>query len=171
MSIYRKIGEYIGKDRVVKLVFNTSPMYRRTTARIIEASKDLLKIRIKMRFSRKNRNYVGTFFGGSMFSAVDPIPMLQLVDALGDDYVVWDKSAQIFFKRPAKEDLYADFVYTLKEIEAIKERVKQENEIEIIDTTPLTNKDRTKTYSEVQKTIYIADKSYYKQKQKARKRT
>ncbi len=105
-----------------------------------------------------------------MFSAVDPIPMVQLINLIGDDYVVWDKSAEIFFKKPAKESLYADFNYTLEELEQIRQRVEHEREIEIVKTTLLTNQARSNVYCEVNKTIYIADKSFYKGKIKNREK-
>ncbi len=173
MSIYQKLAKlglmYIGKHKLFKLGFNFSPMYRRSTARVTYVSQDVLKVRIKLPISYKNKNYVNSIFGGSMFSAVDPVPMVQLINLIGDDYVVWDKSAEIFFKRPARENLYADFIYTLEELDEIKNRVEQEDEIDIIKTTFLTNKDQTKVYCEVRKTIYIANKSYYKQKRKESK--
>ncbi len=168
MSIYKKIADigskFMGKHTLFKYGFNLSPMYRRSTARVLTVSRDLLNIKIKLPISYKNRNYVNSIFGGSMFSAVDPIPMVQLINLLGDDYVIWDKSAEIFFKRPAKENLYADFSYTREELEKIKERINRENEMEIIKATSLTDKNQTTVYCEVKKTIYIADKSYYKQK-------
>ena len=77
--------------------------------------------------------------------------MVQLINLIGEDYVVWDKSAEIFFKRPAREDLYADFTYSLAELEEIKNRVTQDKEIEIFKTTILTNKDKTNTFCEVKK--------------------
>ena len=171
MSIYQKIAEigpkYVGKAKLFKYAFNLSPMYRRTTAKITEVSDDLMTIRIKLPISYKNRNYVNTIFGGSMFSAADPIPMTQLMNLLDSkDYVVWDKSAQIFFKRPANENLYADFIYTNEEITKIKERVTKEQEIEIVKLTQLTNKDKSIVFCEIHKTIYIADKSFYKEKRK-----
>lgn len=141
-------------------------MYRRSTSRVVFVTKDLMKVQVKLPISYKNKNYVNSIFGGSMFSAVDPIPMVQLLNLLGEEYVVWDKSAQIFFKRPAKENLFAEFVYTSGELNEIKERVAREKEIEIIKTTLLTNKDQTKTFCEVRKTIYVADKSFYKSKRK-----
>lgn len=141
-------------------------MYKRSTAKVIKVSSDLLHIRIKLPISYKNRNYVNTIFGGSMFSAVDPFPMVQLMNLIGDDYVVWDKSAQIFFKRPAKENLYADFDYSEKELKDIKNQVSEKKEIEIVKTTQLTNKNRSVIYCEVKKTIYVADKKFYKQKRK-----
>jgi len=173
MSFYQKIAEvgqkFIAKSTLFKHGFNLSPMYRRSTAKIIEVSDDLLKVRIKLPLSYKNRNYVNSIFGGSMFSAVDPIPMVQLMNLIGDSYVVWDKSAQIFFKRPAKENLYADFVYSEEELAEIKRRVLEEDEIEIVKTTSLTNKDRSVVFCEVKKTIYIADKSFFKKKRKMKK--
>ncbi len=170
MSIYQKLAKvgtrYFGAHRVFKYGFNMSPMYRRSTARVTYASKDLSHITIKLPISYKNRNYVNSIFGGSMFSAVDPIPMVQLINLLGDDYVVWDKAAGIRFKRPAKEDLFADFIIDPEELKGIKERISVEKEIEITKATQLFNKDRTKVFCEVDKTIYIADKAYYKEKRK-----
>ena len=168
MSIYKKIAEigtkYIRKDKLFKYGFNLSPMYRRSTARIIRVSKDLLSVQIKLPISYKNKNYVNSIFGGSLFSAVDPIPMVQLINLIGNDYVVWDKSAKIYFRKPAKENLFAEFVFTNVEIDEIKNRVKTENEIEIVKITSLTNKEETIVYCEVKKTIYIAKKSFYNKK-------
>lgn len=170
MSFYQKIAKvgkkYIAQDKLFKVGFNLSPMYRRSTAKIISASKDLLTVKIKLPLTYKNRNYVNSIFGGSMFSAVDPIPMVQLMNLIGDDYVIWDKSAEISFRRPAKENLFAEFTYTSEELEDIKNQVSQDNEIEIIKTTQLTNKGKTVTFCEVKKTIYIADKKYFKEKRR-----
>ena len=170
MSIYQKIAKIgpklISKHKLFKYGFNFSPMYKRSTAKIIEVSNDLLNVRIRLPLSYKNKNYVNSIFGGSMFSAVDPIPMTQLIILLGTNYVVWDKSAEVIFKKPAKENLYADFNYSEKELAEIKEQVSKENEIEIIKITELTNEDKTKVYCEVKKTIYIADKEFFKQKRK-----
>ncbi len=170
MSVYQKVAEigtkFFKKKVLFKYGFNLSPMYRRSTGRIVEVSEDLLSIKIKLPLTYKNRNYVNSIFGGSMFSAVDPIPMVQLINLIGDDYVVWDKSAEIFFKRPAREDLYADFNYTFQEIEEIKDKVAKENEVEIIKTTLLKDKGNRNTYCEVKKVLYIASKEFYKEKRK-----
>ncbi|MEL6988648.1 MAG: DUF4442 domain-containing protein, partial [Bacteroidota bacterium] len=65
--------------------FNLSPMYRRSVGKIVHVSDDLLKVEIKLPLNYKNRNYVNSIFGGSMFSAVDPIPMVQLINLIGDE--------------------------------------------------------------------------------------
>ena len=144
-------------------------MYRRSTARVQTVSDDLLKITIKLPISYKNRNYVSSIFGGSMFSAVDPIPMVQLMNIIGDDYVVWDKSAEIYFKRPAREDLYAKFTFSIEELEQIKRHVAEKKEIDFVKVTQLTNADQSIVYCEVKKTIYVAEKLHYKEKLKSRK--
>jgi len=172
MSFYQKLTavgtKFISKHKFFKHGFNLSPMYRRSTGRIVWVSKDLMQIRVKLPISYKNRNYVNSIFGGSMFAAVDPIPMVQLMNLIGDDYVVWDKAAQIKFKRPAKENLYAQFEYTNEELEHIKQNVRKDNELEIEKTTRLTNANGSVVFCEVVKTIYVADKTFFKNKRKRR---
>lgn len=170
MSVYQKISQigskFFPQSMLFKYGFNLSPMYKRSTAKIINVSDDLLNITIKLPISWKNKNYVNSIFGGSMFAAVDPIPMVQLMNLIGDDFVVWDKSAEIKFKSPAKEDLYADFVFSKNELEEIKIKVATHQEWEVLKTTHLTNKEKTQVFCEVQKTIYVADKEFYKAKRK-----
>lgn len=172
MFSYKKItdlvSKFIGKSKVLKYGMNLSPMYRRTTAKVIYISEDFKEIKIKLPFSYKNANYVNTIFGGSMFSAVDPFPMTQLMNLIGDEYVVWDKAAEIFFRRPAKEDLFADFIYTDEEIDEIKKKAQEQDEFEIIKSTKLTNKDKSIVFCEVRKRVYIADKAFFKEKRKKR---
>lgn len=172
MSFYQRIAtigkRFIPEHTLFKYGFNWSPMYRRSNARIQSVSPDLLHIKIRLPLNYKNRNYVGTIFGGSLFAAVDPIPMVQLINLLDDSFIVWDKSAQIFFKRPGKETLYAQFEYSLEELAEIRRRVAQENEIEMVKITQLKTADQT-VICEVHKTIYIADKEFFKEKRKRRK--
>lgn len=168
MSVYKKsfelLQKYISPSLLFQYGFNYSPMYRRSTGKIIAISKDLSEITIRIRISWKNRNYMNTVFGGSMFSAVDPIPMIQLVQLLGKDYVIWDKSAEIYFKRPAKEDLYAKFHISKEDLNSIKAQVQTENEMEYEVQTFLTNKAGDTIFCEVRKKIYISTKSFYKEK-------
>jgi acyl-coenzyme A thioesterase PaaI-like protein len=170
MSIYQKLSkirpDFIPKGKLFKFAFNHSPMYRRTTAKVLNISEDLLEAKIKLPLSWKNRNYVGSIFGGSLYSAVDPIYMIQLINILGEEYVVWDKAATIKFRKPARENLYADFIFTKDEIEEIKARVKKEKEIDVIKNVYLMDKTGSKVYCEVEKTLYVAEKEYYKNKRK-----
>lgn len=145
-------------------------MYRRSTGRLFYVSDNLLEIKVKIPISWKNRNYVGTIFGGSMASATDPIFMIQLMNILGKDYVVWDKEATIKFKRPANESAYASFIFIQEEIDGIIREIKSEQKMNLVKKVNLTNKNGEVVFAEVIKTIYIADKKYYKEEKKRREK-
>lgn len=130
-------------------------------------TKDLSRIEIKIPLSYKNKNYVGTIFGGSLFSATDPIYMVQLIQLLGRDYVVWDKSSTVKFKRPANSDAYAVFEFTEEEIAELKENIITKKEVELVKMVNLKSNEG-KVFCEIEKTIYVADKAYYKEKRKRR---
>lgn len=149
--------------RLFKWFFNISPMYRRSTGRITSVAKDLSRIEIKIPLSYKNKNYVGTIFGGSLFSATDPIYMVQLIQLMGRDYVIWDKSSMVRFKRPANEDAYASFVFTEEEIEKLKKQIADKMEVDLVKLVEIKSKEG-KLFCEIEKTIYVADKKYYKEK-------
>lgn len=153
------------KHNLFKVFFNLSPMYRRSTGKITSVTPDLSRIEIRIPLSYKNKNYVGTIFGGSLFSATDPIYMVQLIQLLGNSYVVWDKSSVIHFKRPANSDAFAVFEFTPSEVEDLKLQIAEKREIDIVKTVHLKNKDG-KLFCEIEKTVYVADKAYYKEKRK-----
>jgi acyl-coenzyme A thioesterase PaaI-like protein len=155
--------KFFSEATIFKVGFNISPMYRRSTGRVTEVSEDLLKVKIKIPLSYKNSNYVGTIFGGSLFSATDPIFMVQLINILGKDYVVWDKSAEIKYKRPAKKIAFATFEFTNQEIENIKEKVANEHEFDLVKKLNITGPN-DEVYCELSKVLYIADKNYFKEK-------
>jgi hypothetical protein len=151
-----------------KYGFNVSPMYRRSTARLDVVSDDLHYVKIKLKLNWKNRNYAGSIFGGSMLAATDPIYMIQLIQILGNDYVIWDKAVTAKYKRPAKGTITGEFIFSSEEIEAIKENVKEQQQLDIVKHMVLVNENND-TVAEFAKTVYIAEKAFYKQKLKQRK--
>ena len=164
-TISKILKRFMSDKQIYKYGFNLSPMYRRSTGRIIEVSDDLHYVKIKIPLNWKNRNYVGTIFGGSMLSATDPIYMIQLMNILGEDYIVWDKAASIKYKRPGKDTIYCEFKFTKEDIENIKTQVNKKGEIDLIKTPHLVDK-QGKVIAELSKTIYIANKAFYKEKRK-----
>ncbi len=153
---------------IYKYGFNWSPMYRRTTAKLIEVSDDLHYVKIRLKLNWKNRNYAGSIFGGSMLAATDPIYMIQLIQILGDDYVVWDKAVEARYKKPAKSTIYGEFIFTEDEIETIKQNVAKHNETDILKTMSLVNEEQN-IIATFNKTLYIADKRFYKEKLRKRR--
>lgn len=161
------LKRFFKASTIYKYGFNWSPMYRRSTGRLVEVSDDLHYVKIQIKLSWKNRNYAGSLFGGSMLAATDPIYMIQLIQILGDDYVVWDKAVTANYKRPGKGVLSGDFVFSAEEITAIKKKVAENNEMDLIKTMELINA-KDEVVAEFSKTIYVAQKAFYKEKLKLR---
>lgn len=162
------LKRFMKVSTIYKYGFNWSPMYRRSTAKLIEVSDDLHYVKIRLKLNWKNRNYAGSIFGGSMLSATDPIYMIQLIQILGDDYVVWDKAVEAHYKKPAKSTIFGEFVFTKSEAKTIKEKVFENNQIDIIKTMSLVD-EKQNIIATFKKTLYIANKGFYKEKLKARK--
>ena len=162
------LTRFIKPANIYKYGFNWSPMYRRTTAKLVEVSDDLHYVKIRLKLNWKNRNYAGSIFGGSMLSATDPIYMIQLIQILGNDYVVWDKAVTAKYKRPGKGTIYGEFVFTPEEIKDIKQQVKTKQQVDLEKTMQLVNA-KAEVVAEFSKTIYVAEKAYYKQKLALRK--
>ena len=92
--------------------------------------------------------------------------MVQLIQLLGRDYVVWDKSSIVKFKRPASSKAYALFEFTPDEVATLKEEIKKKKELDIVKMVELTSKKDGKLFCEIEKTLYVAEKDYYKEKRR-----
>lgn len=165
VKVLRKVFK---PNKIFKYGFNISPMYRRTTGKLTSVSDDLLTVKIEIPLNYKNKNYVGAIFGGSLYAATDPVFMVQLINILDSNYVVWDKAACIKYKAPAREKVYANFVFSEEEISTIKNRVSLENEINLHKNIQITTK-KGVVIAELDKTIYVASKTFYRKKLAARK--
>ena len=162
------LKRYFKVSTIYKYGFNWSPMYKRTTAKLVEVSDDLHYVKIKMKLNWKNRNYAGSIFGGSMLAATDPIYMIQLLQILGNDYVVWDKAVEARYRKTCKSTIFGEFEFTKDEIETIKKKVAEHHETDIVKTMSLID-EKQNIIATFNKTLYIADKRFYKEKLKRRK--
>jgi Rps23 Pro-64 3,4-dihydroxylase Tpa1-like proline 4-hydroxylase len=151
------------KTRRFRWMMNCFPTYFGTGGRILFISSDWREIHIRLSLNLFTYNYVGVVYGGSIYSAIDPFYMLQLIHILGKAYVVWDKAATIRFLRPIKKKVYARFLIDEVLIEKIKQQIAQTQEMEI--TLPVEWIDKEgNVYAHIDKVLYIASKEYYKQK-------
>src|SRR6476646_4595434 len=128
--------------------------YRGTGGRPSFIAEDWSEVRLSLPLSWRTRNYVGTIFGGSIYSAVEPIYMLMLIRRLGKDYIVWDKSASIQFKKPGRDSLPARFIVDDEELAAIRAALETQRSID--RTYSIELKDSAgKVCATVEKLIYI----------------
>lgn len=126
--------------RLFRWILNIYGPYLGAGIRVERISADWREIQVSMKLRWFNRNAVGTHFGGSLYSMVDPHLMLMLMNLLGKGYIVWDKSAEIDFVRPGRGRVVANFIITDDDLQAIRNNTAQGEKylphfsIRVIDT-------------------------------------
>ena len=105
--------------RKLKLLLNWYPPYLGAGIKISNISDDWRALNVHMKLRWYNRNAVGSHFGGSLYSMVDPHLMLMLMQVLGRDYYVWDKSATIDYIQATKSPVTAKIELEDGQIETI----------------------------------------------------
>ena len=95
--------------RGLRRVMNLWPPYLFSGVRVRAIAEDWRHAEIELRSHWWNRNYVGVHFGGNLFSMTDPFWMLLTMNALGKDYIVWDKAGAIDFRKPGRGTVRAQF--------------------------------------------------------------
>ena len=140
--------------RLLRWKFNLFPAYRGTGARITYIANDFREVRVRLPLSWRTRNAVGTIFGGSLYGSADPIYMIMLIRLLGRDYIVWDKAAEIRFRKPGRSTLYATFAIDDAELRAIRDATAGSNPIDRVYTVDLLDREGV-PHATITKTIYI----------------
>jgi acyl-coenzyme A thioesterase PaaI-like protein len=109
-------------------------------------------VEMKLRFW--NRNYVGTHYGGSLYSMTDPFFMLMLMENLGPGYIVWDKAASIRFRKPGKGRVKAEFRLTEQQLDDIRTQLATQEKYEPVFMVEVKD-EAGDVVAEVQKVIYV----------------
>jgi len=144
-------------SRFVRWKFNFFPAYRGTGAWVTYIAGDFREVRVRLPLSWRTRNLVGTIFGGSLYGSVDPIYMIMLIRLLGREFIVWDKAAEIRFRKPGRSTLFATFTIDESELNAIREATAAGNPIDRLYTVDLVDRDGV-VHATINKTIYIRRK-------------
>ena len=146
---------------IIKHALNIWSPYLGAGIKIEYISKDWKEIKVSMKLRFYNRNIMNTHFGGSLYSMIDPHIMLMLMQLLGEDYIVWDKSAEIDFIKPGKGKVHAvmrisdDVLSEIKEKTANGEKYLPEFNINIYD-------ENNNIVSKITKILYIRKKKAFK---------
>ena len=134
---------------------NIWPPFFGAGIRVRWRSNQAVDVEMKLRFW--NRNYVGTHYGGSLYSMADPFYMLMLMENLGRDYIVWDKAASIRFRKPGKGRVKAEFRLTDAQLVEIREKLKLQEKYEPTFTVEVKD-EAGEVVAEVQKVLHIRRK-------------
>ena len=128
MTLLQRIAARVGNDRFLKLM-RFYPPYLGAGVSVTHVAADLTVVEVEMRLSAWNRNFVGTQFGGSLYSMCDPFFMLMLMMQLGDTYSIWDKSASIDFLKPGRGTVKARFEISLARADELRAEIDEKGKI------------------------------------------
>jgi hypothetical protein len=117
-------------ERNFKTLFNLWPPFLGAGIRITRVQPDWREIDVEMKLRRWNANYVGTHYGGSLYSMTDPFYMVMFIEILGPEYIVWDKSAMIRFRKPGRGTVYAHFHITVEQVDEIRAALDVEEKVD-----------------------------------------
>ncbi|AKJ05250.1 uncharacterized protein DUF4442 [Archangium gephyra] len=134
------------------------PPYLGAGIRVTRVSDDFREIDVQMGLRWWNRNYVGTHFGGSLYSMIDPFLMLMFLENLGRDYVVWDKAATIRFKTPGRGTVFARFRLTEDDIQAVRVAVERDGRAQPTFTVAITDS-KGQLVAEAEKVLSVKKKA------------
>ena len=165
----RKAKQYIMPiltPHLFKLRINTYAPYVGAGIKIDHLDMDQGLCVVSMGLTALNKNIVGTQFGGSLYSMIDPFYMMLLMQQLGSNYVVWDKSSNIEFVAPGTSKVTARIKLpngestTIRKLADSGEPVFRDYRTEIVDKNQ-------KVIAVVTKTVYIRLRKHSKSKNQA----
>ena len=88
---------------------------------------------------------------------IDPFFMLILMNKLGKGYIVWDKKAEIQFKRPGKGTVEATFEIPQNRVDEIIKDVEEHGKIEPVFEVDIIDKNK-KVIATAIKTLWVSKK-------------
>lgn len=115
---------------------------------------DAYTVESSMSLIETNTNYVGTHFGGSLYSMCDPFFMFLLMQNLGKDYMVWDKAAGIEFVKPGTGTVTARFHIPAEEFDFLKAELAKVRKLDRIYRCDVLN-EAGEVVARMTKTLYI----------------
>jgi len=142
----------------MRVLLNFWPPFLGAGIRVKRLRPDWKEVDVEMKLRRWNSNYVGTHYGGSLYSMTDPFFMVMLIENLGREYIVWDKSASIRFKKPGKGTVTASFRLTEEEIEEIRRALETQEKIERTFAVDVKD-DAGNVIAQVEKLLHIRKKT------------
>ena len=134
------------------------PGLRNSGVKIDHISDDWRIWEMRLPLRLRTLNYVGTHWGGTLYSALDSQVMLAWLHLL-PDHIVWDKAAGIRFKKPGRGTLRCRIEIPAADIDAVRAacRAAPDGKHERTYTLRWTDKDGD-VVAEVDKLVYFCSK-------------
>ena len=163
MKLYETLKAESRQSTTLRWAYNFWPCIWCTGGKIEFISADHHEMHVSLKLNIRTRNRVGTVFGGSIYSSVDPYFMLMFMQILGKDYVVWDKAASVKFIRPIVKAVKCRFLISEELVQEVKQKISEQDEY-TFDMPLRYEDDNGLVYAVFNKTIYAAGKEFYKKK-------
>jgi acyl-coenzyme A thioesterase PaaI-like protein len=138
----------------MRRLFNWWPPFRASGIRVREIAPDFRSATVELRMKLLNRNYVGTHFGGSLFSMTDPFFMILMMKNLGPEYVVWDKQGTVRFLKPARGTVTARFHLPEERVAEARAATASGDKFEPVFRVDIVDAEGV-TVADVEKTLHI----------------
>ena len=145
------------KAAAFRFRLNLYPPFLGAGVRIQRISEDFREVDVAMGLHWFNRNYVGTQFGGSLYTMTDPFYMLMLMQCLGRDYIVWDQAASIEFVSPGKGRVWARFRLAEEEVQRLRAEAESGAPLRPVYQVEVRDEEDN-LVARVQKTLYVRKK-------------
>jgi len=149
------------KPQIMRKLLNFWPPFFFSGIRVAELSSDYRYARVELKSRPWTRNINNSQFGGSLFSMTDPIYPLLLMGALGKEYMVWDKQADINFITPGKGKLIAEFWLSDEMLDAVRNETEQGAKY-FPQFLVLVKDQQQQIVCEVNRTVYIRKKPQFR---------
>ena len=133
---------------------NFYPPFLGAGIRILHRESNDYTLKVQLKLTRFNRNAVGTHFGGSLYAMCDPFFMLILMQHLGHEYTVWDKSATIHFIKPGLGTVTATFHVSPETIANLRDRADQGEKIEPLFSVDVVDEQGV-VVATIEKRLYV----------------
>ncbi|MGE5207567.1 MAG: DUF4442 domain-containing protein [Chlamydiota bacterium] len=144
--------------RHMRHIMNLWPPFLGAGIRVTRLQPDWRAIDVELKLRFWNANFVGTHYGGSLYSMADPFYMLMLIENLGRDYIVWDKSASIRFRKPGRGKVRASFRLSEEQIESIRQQLRTQEKVEPAFVVEVRDESGG-LVAEVQKLLHVRKKN------------
>lgn len=149
------------KSAVMRRLLNWWPPFLFSGIKVAELADDYRYCRVELKNRPWTRNINSSQFGGSIFAMTDPIYPLLIMGAMGKEYLVWDKQADIDFKTPGRGKLTAEFWLSDATVDSIK--AATENGDKHFPEFIVHIKDsKQQIVAEVNRRVYVRKKSQYR---------
>lgn len=157
------------KDKIARYGFNMYPSNVFTGGQMTYIAPCRTEILVTQKRNWRTRGLFGNVFGGLMYAATDTLPMALLhfnIDR--KKYLLWDKSGEIIYKKPAYcKFLFTHVCITPEYIQQLNEELEAngvcnaEFRFDIVDINDVV-------YASIFKVVHIENKAQYNARKQAK---